>query len=494
MPRNRIAPVLMLMILLATMLAACGGQTATTPDTQTTAAAPTTVAGLEATTEAPTEEATEAATEAPTEEATEAATEEATTAATEEATEEATAGADETATAGADETATAGADETATTGATAALPDVSGLELGTIKIASQSPLSGPQSQFGTNARNGAELAIEQIGEQIGFSDIQFAPSDDQAQEPIGAANASTIAADQQIMCVVGHVNSGVALAALPTYRDANLVMISPANTNPRITEDFDGTAYRLVGRDDVQGVVAADFAKDTAGAQSVYVLHDQTAYGEGLATVFRDHAEEIGLTVAGFAGTQETSVFDAVLTPIQAANPDLVFFGGIYDRGGPLIQQMRDRGIEAKFLGGDGLDSSDFVRLGGEGAVGANYVTVSGPPSAYAAAAQFIEDYQEKYSLPAAYPAFQAYDSARACLVAIANAAIEADGTPTREQVQAAAEELEPYEGVTGSVAFDDEGDRSPATYYVLEVKSANPDEWADNEVVGQIEAAPPEE
>jgi len=392
--------------------------------------------------------------------------------------------------------ASAGAGTTTTTTAAAAeeLPSVSGIDLGSIKIATQGPLSGPQAQFGTTGLNGARIAVEQLGEEMGFSNIQIAQFDDQAQEPVGASNANTIAADQDIMCVVGHINSGVALAALPTYRDANIVMISPANTNPRVTEEFDGTGYRLVGRDDVQGVVAADFAQNNLQAKSVYVLHDQTAYGEGLATVFRDEMEKRNVTVAGFAGTQESAVFDAVLTPIQAANPDVIFFGGIYSTVGPFIQQLRERGIEAKVIGGDGLDSSDLTRLAGEAAVGANYVSVSGPASAYPQAAQFSQDYQSQFNAPAGYPAFQAYDAAKACMIAIANAATEANGRPTREQVKAALEELDTYQGVTGTVSFDDEGDRSPATYYVFEVQSGDPANWGQNTVAGTVEAEPPAE
>lgn len=491
-----------LALLLVMALAACGAPgTTTTPTTATGGAAVTTAPTTAAATTAPTTAvATTAATtaaETTMAETTVAETTMAETTAAETTAAETTAAettAAETMTAG----ATTAAGDTATAGGTAtgggALPSVAGLNLGTIKIATQGPLSGPQSQFGSTGRNGAELALQQIGQQIGFTNIELAPFDDQAQEPVGAANANTIAADPSILCVVGHINSGVALAALPVYRDANLVMISPANTNPRITDEFNDTAYRLVGRDDVQGVVAAEFAQNTLNAKNVYVLHDQTAYGEGLATVFRDTAQANGLNVLGFAGTQETAVFDAVLTPIQAANPDMVFFGGIYDRGGPLIQQMRERGITAPVLGGDGLDSSDLARLGGEGVVGVNYVTVSGPASAYPAAAQFAQDYQAQYNAPAGYPAFQAYDAMRACLVAIANAAIDANGTPTREQVQTAFEELEPFEGITGNVTFNEEGDRDPATYYILSVRSADPAQWNTNEVVGTVESKPPQD
>jgi branched-chain amino acid transport system substrate-binding protein len=389
------------------------------------------------------------------------------------------------------ETETASAAASETTAATDELPDVSGLDLGTIKIVSHSPLSGPQSQFGGNARNGVQLAIEQLGPRMGFKDVQLRAEDDQATPDIGAGRANDLVTDQDVYCVVGHINSGVTLAALPTYQNANVPMITPSSTNPRITDEFTGTAYRLVGRDDVQGVVAADFAKQL-GVQNVYIISDKTAYGEGLTSVFRQRAEEIGLNIVGFEGTEETSAFDAVLTPILASSPDLVFFGGIYDRAGPFLKQMREKGIQAKFLGGDGLDASDFTRLAGEAAVGANYVTVAGPPASYAQAAQFVEDYQAKYNAPAAYPALHAYDGTRACLVAIANAALEANGRPTREQVKAAFAKLEPFVGVTGNVTFNEEGDRNPATYYVFEVKSADPAAWGNNSVVSTLESQPP--
>lgn len=468
---KRFGSMLTLLVLLATILAACGGAgtAPASPAASTAADAESPAASVAAS------PSTEASASASPEASESAEAEESEAASPSAAAEEETPETEGTATAQLD------------------LPDVSGLDLGTIKIASQSPLSGPQAQFGGNARNGAELAIQQLGEQMGFEDLQFRPEDDQADPTTGAARANDLATDQDVMCVVGHVNSGVALAALPTYQDANLVMISPANTNPRITDEFDDTAYRLVGRDDVQGVVAANFAQES-GAQTVYVLHDQTPYGEGLATVFRDTAEELGLTVTGFAGTSETNVFDSVITPIQAANPDLLFYGAIYSTAGPLIQQMRDRGLETRVLGGDGFDSSDLTQLAGDAAVGVNYVTVSGPASAYPAGAQFAEDYEAAYNVPAAYPAFQAYDSATACLLAIGNAAVEAGGRPTREQVKAAMQEVRNFSGVTGDVTFDEKGDRSPATYYVFEVGSGDPAEWGNNEVVSEIEQEPPSE
>lgn len=476
---KRIASIVMLLVVMAATLVACGGGAATPTTSGAASTAASTAASLAASTPAESTAASTAASEAASTEPSMAASTAASSAAS------ASAGASTAA------SSAAGASAGASAAATLELPDVSGLDLGTIKIASQSPLSGPQAQFGGNARNGTELAIKQIGAQMGFQDLQFRPEDDQADPTTGAARANDLATDQDVMCVAGHVNSGVALAALPTYQDANLVMISPANTNPRITDEFNDTAYRLVGRDDVQGVVAANFAQQS-GAKTVYVLHDQTPYGEGLATVFRDTAQQLGLTVTGFAGTAETNVFDSVITPIQAANPDLLFYGAIYSTAGPLIRQMRDRGLETRVLGGDGFDSSDLAQLAGEAAKGVNYVSVSGPASSYPQAAQFAKDYQAAYGAAAAYPAFQAYDAATACMLAIGNAAVEANGRPTREQVKAAMQKITGFAGVTGDVSFDDKGDRSPATYYIFEVGSGDPAQWGNNKVVSEIEQAPP--
>ena len=451
---KRFASFLMLLVILATTLAACGGGSGGTTATDASPAASAAPAA------SPAETAASPAGEASPSAAASSAGE---------------------------------ASPAATTEAAAELPNVSGIDLGNIKIASQSPLSGPQAALGTGIRNGAELGIEQYNERLGMN-VEFAPFDDQATPDVGASNATQVAADQDILCVAGHLNSGVALAALPTYKGANLVMVSPANTNPRITDEFGGTAYRVVGRDDVQGVVAENFARDTLQVKSVYILHDKTDYGQGIAEFFRDEAEKDGITVAGFEGTEEKAVFDSIITPILAAQPDLVFWGGIYSEGGPLLKQMREKGIEAQFMGPDGIDSDQFAALAGESAVGVKYSTVAGPPSEYPAAAQFAQDYQAKFNASAPSFSPQAYDAAAICMVAIAKAAQEANGKPTREQVSAAMQDLGTFAGATGNVTFDEKGDRAPATYFIGEVGSADPAEWGNNKIISKLDIAPPGE
>lgn len=368
---------------------------------------------------------------------------------------------------------------------------------GKIKIATQSPLSGPQAALGTGIRNGAELGLEQLGKiltDMGF-ELELAPFDDQAKPEVGAANAKNIASDPDILCIVGHLNSGVALASLPTYKDEMLAMVSPANTNPKITESGYENAFRVVGRDDVQGTVGEEFARTEMGMKSVYIIHDKTDYGQGVAEFFRQAAEKNGVQVLGFEGTEEKSVFDSILTPIQAANPDVIYFGGIYDQAGPLFKQARDRGITAQFLGPDGLDSPVLLEVAGEAVQGMYYTSVAAPVSQFPKAAQFADDYKAKYNEDAPPFSAQAYDAMGVCLKGIANAAQAAGGKPTREQVVQAIRGSDAYEGITGTYKFNAKGDPDQAAYFVLQVssESGTPSEvWNKNAVVKKLEIPAP--
>jgi branched-chain amino acid transport system substrate-binding protein len=356
-----------------------------------------------------------------------------------------------------------------------------------IKIASQSPLSGPQSVLGISIRNSVELAIEQLQgplNDMGYS-IEFVPFDDQANPDVGVSNAQLIVNDSAIMAVVGHLNSGVALPSSEVYNDNDLVMVSPANTNVNITDRAYPTVNRICGRDDTQGAAGAAFAATLEGVESVYVLHDTTAYGQGVADFFSAEAEAQGLTVLGFEGTEEPSNFDGIIQPILALDPDLIYFGGIYSQTGIFISQARAAGYEGIFMGPDGFDSSEFAELSGDAGMGTYYTSVAAPVTVYEGAAQFAADYEEKFGEGVQPFGAQSYDSAGIVLQGIA-AAIEANGgeLPTRLQVAEAVRAVEGYEGLTGTISFDDNGDPEVANYYILEVVSADAAEWNNNEVL----------
>jgi ABC-type branched-subunit amino acid transport system substrate-binding protein len=363
---------------------------------------------------------------------------------------------------------------------------------GVIKIASQSPLSGAQAALGTGIRNGAELGVQQLGKalvDLGYT-VELVPFDDQAKPEVGSANAKNIVSDPEILCVVGHLNSGVALASLPDYKNASLPMVSPANTNPNITEGGYDVAFRVVGRDDVQGTVGEAFAREELGIKSVYIIHDTTAYGQGVAEFFRQAAEKNGVEVLGFEGTEEQSDFSAILTPIQAANPDLIYFGGLYPQAGPLFRQARDRGIAAQFLGPDGLDAAELAELAGDAAEGLHYTSVAAPVSQFPDAAKFATDFNAAQSADAPPFAAQSFDAANLCMSAALKATADAGGKPTREQVLAAMKGLPSLSGITGSFKFNPKGDPETATYFVLK---ANVADWNANELVKRLDIAPPQ-
>jgi branched-chain amino acid transport system substrate-binding protein len=366
-----------------------------------------------------------------------------------------------------------------------------------IKIATQSPLSGDQSAVGVDIKRGAELALEQLSgplAQMGFK-VELAPFDDQANPDTGVANAKRIVSDPAILAVVGHFNSGVQIPSSEVYHDSGLANVSPANTNPKVTTRGYLEVSRIVGRDDVQGVVGADFALGHK-IKSVFVIHDKTAYGQGIAEFFKQRALEKGMKVLGFEGTEEKANFDSLLSPILAGNPDLVYFGGMYPQASVLFKQARERGYMGMFLSDDGYDSLDAVKIGGKTLLdgsGTFYSTVAGPASLYPGTAKFIQDFKAKYTAAPQPFAAQGYDSMGICLKAIENAA-KANGNkiPTREAVAKAVRALQDYAGITGKFTFNAIGDPTIAKYFVMKVNSPDPAKWNDNPVVETLDIAPP--
>ena len=362
----------------------------------------------------------------------------------------------------------------------------------TIKIATQSPLSGGQAALGEGIKLGTQLAIEKFKgnlEKQGFK-VVLVPYDDQAKPDVGVANAQNVISDQQILGVIGHLNSGVAIPSSEVYKTVNLAMISPANTNPTVTDRGYKDVFRVCGRDDVQGVVGAEFAHDTLKAKSVYIIHDKTTYGQGVAEFFKADAMKKGMKIVGFDGTEEKSNFDPIITPIRAKNPDLIYFGGLYEQAAPFFKQAREKGVKSKFLGPDGLDSSDLTKIAGNAVVGMYYTSVAGPVTVYPAAKQFADEYKKNFGKNPEPFSAQAYD-ATAILIKAIEAAAQGGKTPTRDAVTAAVRNVK-YSGVTGTIEFDSKGDPKKALYFVLQVASPDPQKWGDNKEVKRLSIAPP--
>ena len=363
---------------------------------------------------------------------------------------------------------------------------------GTIKIATQSPLSGGQAALGEGIKLGTQLAIEKgksALEKMGFK-VELVPFDDQAKPDVGVANAKNIIADKDILAVIGHLNSGVAIPSSEVYKEVSLAMISPANTNPTVTDRNYANVNRVCGRDDVQGVVGSEFAHGSLKAKSVYIIHDKTTYGQGIAEFFKSDAEKKGVKVIGFEGTEEKSNFDPIITPVKAKNPDVIYFGGIYDQGAPFFKQAREKGVKSKFLGPDGMDSSDLTKIAGKSVVGMYYTTAAGPVTAFPKAKAFADDFKKKFGKNPEPYAAESYDAATIALKAIEMAA-KGGKAPSREDVATAIRKIK-HNGITGDIELDGKGDRKKALYFVMQVANDDPAKWGDNKMVKQLTIAPP--
>jgi len=354
----------------------------------------------------------------------------------------------------------------------AALPATAWAQKGKIKIAVQAPLSGEQAAIGEHIKLGAQLAVEESTKtfkDLGY-DLVLVPQDDQAKPEVGVANARNMVADPDVLLIVGHFNSGVALPSSEVYKDAMLTMISPANTATEITDRGYPNVNRVCGRDDVQGPVGARFAAQDLKLKSVYIIHDKTLYGQGVAENFRNEAKKLGMNVLGFDGTEERANFSPMIIPLKAKNPDLVYFGGIYHQGGLLLKQLREKGVKAKFMGPDGLDSAEMAKIAGSAVINSYYTSVAGPPDAYPETATFAKKYKQRFGKDTESFGLYGYDATLVGIKAMEQW-IKANGgkKPNRTDVATAVRKIKNFKGVTGSIEFDNKGDPIKAKYFVLQ-------------------------
>ncbi|MFY0544154.1 branched-chain amino acid ABC transporter substrate-binding protein [Brevibacillus sp. H7] len=344
-----------------------------------------------------------------------------------------------------------------------------------IKIATQSPLSGPESLEGEAIKLGAQLAVQDRAEdfkKLGF-DISLFPQDDQADPKIGVSNAEMLISNQDVLAVVGHYNTGVAIPSSVKYEEGKLAMVSPANTGVQLTEDGKKTVNRLVARNDQIAPAAAKYAKEKMGVASVYIVHDKTAYGQGLADEVSKAFAGLGVTELGLEGvTRGEKDYSAVVNQIMAKKPDLVFFGGNYPEGGIIAKQLKEKGYSGKFMGGEGMESADIYKIAGDAAEGIVYATVVSDIRSKEEGKKWMERYRAAFNKePGAFSPF-AYDAALVVLNGIEKA-IKENGNkkPTREQVMNAIRATTDFNGLFVKVSFDEKGDNKYSNVYIYQHK-----------------------
>ncbi|HLN61888.1 MAG TPA: branched-chain amino acid ABC transporter substrate-binding protein [Symbiobacteriaceae bacterium] len=345
-----------------------------------------------------------------------------------------------------------------------------------VKVASVSPLSGGQASLGTAIKNGAEMAVKAREKELldaGYK-IVFAPQDDEAKPEVGTQVAQRLAADKAVIGVVGTLNTGVAKGVAPILlREGNgLVMVSPANTGVVMTESGWTNYNRIVFRDDYQGPAAARYAAQVLKVKSAYVMHDKTDYGKALAEEFAKTLQKAGVTVNGPVGVDEKKAdYGPEATQAVAKNPDLVYFGGIYDTAGPLFKQIRAKGFKGAFMGGDGLDSGDLVKLGGEAAENTYFTSVSADYKS-GSGKEFHDKYVATYKdEPAAY-ALYGYDCMNILLQTLLDYGKKNGGkVPARADFAQLVRNTKNFKAISSTVSFDSKGDNPTSKVFVFKVK-----------------------
>jgi branched-chain amino acid transport system substrate-binding protein len=345
-----------------------------------------------------------------------------------------------------------------------------------IKVASVTPLSGSQAALGEAIKLGAQLAVEDYKpkfDKAGFQ-LEFSPQDDQADPKVGVSVAQSMLSDKDILGVCGHFNSGVAIPASEIYAKDNLCMVSPSNTATQVTDRKLPDVNRICARDDAQGPVGADFAVKDLGAKKIFIIQDKTTYGQGVADEFKKQALKDAAQIVGYEGiTQGESDFSAVLNEVASKNPDLVYFGGTYPEGSLILKQMRAKGISAKFMGPDGMDSSEVIKIAGNAATGAYYTSVAADPLLTDKGKEWVDRYEKKFGKkPESYSVY-GYDAMSVLLDGILKASQDnGNKKPTREQVSKSVRSTQNFHGIITNVSFDDKGDNKDAMVYIYEFKT----------------------
>jgi len=333
-----------------------------------------------------------------------------------------------------------------------------------IRLGAAGPMTGDQSKMGVDLRNSVELAVAEWNEKGGVlgKKIVLLSADDQA-DPKQAVSIANKLINQKAVALVGHWNSSCSIPASKYYQDANVVMISPATTNPQLTLQGFKNVFRVCGTDDQQGKVAAEFVLKTIRPKKIAIIHDKTAYGQGLADYFK-RALGDRVQVVYYGGIiQRDPDYKAVLTTIKQSDPELYFFGGIYPEAGRLVRQAKEIGMNIPMITGDGVYDPTFINIAGTSAEG-TYVTFGAEPAGLPSAKSFMDKYKSKYGDPGPYSIY-AYDAANIVLTAIAETR-NTDGSKVAEYISRTV-----FHGAFGDISFDKNGDVTKAPYVIWQVK-----------------------
>ena len=271
--------------------------------------------------------------------------------------------------------------------AIAAISSLAAAQEQVVKIGHVAPMSGPQASYGKDNENGARMAVEDLNAQgitIGGKKIKFElMAEDDAADPKQGTAAAQKLCDAKVAGVVGHLNSGTTIPASKVYNDCGIPHVTGAATNPNLTKPGYKTTYRIIANDNALGAGLAFYAADTLKLKTVAIVDDRTAYGQGVADVFKKTAAAKGMKVVDEQFTTDKATdFMAILTAIKSKNPDAIFFGGMHPQAAPMLRQMEQLGMaNVKYFGGDGICTQEIIQLAAGAKTLANVICAEGGSS-----------------------------------------------------------------------------------------------------------------
>ncbi len=271
--------------------------------------------------------------------------------------------------------------------AIAAISSLAAAQEQVVKIGHVAPMSGPQASYGKDNENGARMAVEDLNAQgitIGGKKIKFElMAEDDAADPKQGTAAAQKLCDAKVAGVVGHLNSGTTIPASKVYNDCGIPHVTGAATNPNLTKPGYKTTFRIIANDNALGAGLAFYAIDTLKLKTVAIVDDRTAYGQGVADVFKKTAAAKGMKVVDEQFTTDKATdFMAILTAIKSKNPDAIFFGGMHPQAAPMLRQMEQLGMaNVKYFGGDGICTQEIIQLAAGAKTLANVICAEGGSS-----------------------------------------------------------------------------------------------------------------
>lgn len=336
-----------------------------------------------------------------------------------------------------------------------------------ITIGVAGPLTGPNAAFGAQLQKGAEQAAADINAAGGImgEQIVIVTGDDVSDPKQGVSVANKFVGDG-VQYVVGHFNSGVSIPASEVYAENGILMITPASTNPVLTERSLSMVFRTCGRDDQQGAVAGAYLAANMKDKKVAVIHDKTPYGQGLADETKKAMNAAGMTEVMYEGVNTGDKdFSALVSRMKEAGVDLIYFGGLHTEAGNIVRQAADAGLKAPMMSGDGIVSNEFASIAGPAAEG-TMNTFAPDPAKNPNAAEAVASFKAANFVPEGYTLFSY------AAVQVIKQGIEAAGG--KDDTAKVAETLKsggPWKTVIGDIDYDEKGDVIGRNYVMYEWK-----------------------